>query len=80
MERKTKAQILSEKIAKFKIAFLNMNEAERLKIIQDYDLLKSYEKVVLIQCKKYMSKSEKEAYKIAMALSQKEESDSQPQP
>ena len=62
------------------IKFINMNSDDRVKYIQRYSLLTSQEKVVLIQCRKYMNAEEKRVYKIEKdKLSKQIEEQSQPQ-
>lgn len=57
------ADRLSKNILNFKNNFLIMSSAERLMIIEKYSFMQPYQKVALLQCKKYMSKAEKIKFK-----------------
>lgn len=60
---KNRGQIMADEILKIKMAFLTASEEQRLQVIETYPIMNNYQRVALMQCKKYMSTKEKRAYK-----------------
>ena len=60
---KNRGQIMADEILKIKMAFLTASEEQRLQVIETYPVMNNYQRVALMQCKRYMSTTEKRAYK-----------------
>lgn len=60
---KSGADKLSLDIINYKNNFLIKTSTERLEIIERYPLMQPYQKVALLQCKKYMSDVEKRKFR-----------------
>ena len=50
--------------------FLNMTSEKRIEYINKYHCLLPYEQVALLQCRKYMTRAERKAYKEIKGSSQ----------
>lgn len=57
------ADRLRQNILDYKNNFLMKTSAERLALIERYPLMQPYQKVALLQCKKYMSDEEKRKFR-----------------
>ena len=53
----------TSEIMNFKMSFINSSEEERLHLIEKFAFLNNYQRVAIMQCKKFMSSKEKKAYK-----------------
>ena len=69
--KKYGAQQMIDNIQKTKCEFLILSSEERLKFLDKYDLLMPYQKTALIQCRKYMSYTEKTKFKQVIEKSAK---------
>lgn len=62
MPKINRGQMMADAIFKIKSDFLLMNEEQRLAFIENYSILNNYQRVALMQAKRYMSAKEKKAY------------------
>lgn len=63
MAKISRGQAISNEIMNFKMSFINSSEEERLHLIEKFAFLNNYQRVAIMQCKKFMSSKEKKAYK-----------------
>ena len=75
MPKISRGQAMADAIFKIKSEFVSMSEDDRIRFIENYGLLNNYQRVALIQLKKFMTPKEKRVYKTQVEKQTQKESE-----